>query len=125
MSLFEMTGAAALSRGSPHTSHSAHAARSSAQRAQDLQGVATAAAAAPVETVRAIVQIQASEKTLIKPERPRAESTARKAAQPAPSSQMIRPNPSLAKPMTAMLLHELRLQQELADVRDEVSGKRP
>ena len=124
MSLIETTGAAALARGSPHTSHSAHSARSGAQKAMALQGVATAAAAAPVESSRAIVQAQASQKSVLKPEPPTAEPRARKPAQSAPPAA-ARPNPHLAKPMTAVLLHELRLQQELADVHEEMSGKRP
>jgi hypothetical protein len=120
MSLIEPTGAAAVARGSPHASTSVHAARSGPQKAQAIQSVVTATAAAPVESLRAITQPQAIAKSRMKIEMPTPEQLARKT----PQSASKRPNPSLLKPMTAVLLHELRLQQELADVQEQVSEKR-
>ncbi len=134
----EPTGAGTLARGSPHTSQGAHAARSGAQKAQDIQGVTTAAAVAPVETTHAIAQVQTSEEARIMPEFPRAQQPARESAAPFapgssdPASQtdasrpvaLNRPDPAHAQPMTAILLHELRLQQELADIQEEMNSKR-
>lgn len=152
MSPIETSGAA-LTRGSPHnSSQSGFAVRSSADKAQTLQSVQTSTPAAPVETERAIAQAQAAAKTrsraeLSRPEPPRSqpsqaaqqpahsraagaapeparesapEQAARKSAQSAPPKE----NPSLFKPMTAVLLHELRLQQELASVQEEKSQQR-
>lgn len=120
MSPVESSGAAAT-RGSPHNSaHSTFSARSGAQKAQSIQSTQTAAAVAPVETASAIIQAQATAKSRMKVETPSPEHLARKAAQAAPRKS----NPSLAKPMTAVLLHELRLQQELANIQEEVETKR-
>ncbi|WP_137699998.1 hypothetical protein [Marimonas lutisalis] len=68
-----------------------------------LQSHATATAAAPVETTQAVLQAQAGEKSLLR------------AAPPRSSAPM--------PPMTAVLLHELRLQQELADVQAKKEEK--
>lgn len=143
MSPIETSGAA-LTRGSPHSNaQGGFAMRSGADKALSLQSVQTSAAAAPVETERAIAQAQAAAKSRMRietarpepsqtrspqPEQPRAkpspsEQIARQAAQAAQKSAH-KANPSLSKPMTAVLLHELRLQQELADVQEEMSKKR-
>ena len=95
MSLIEPLGAPALTRGSPH--HHAP----SAERARAIQQAASTAPVAPVAPVgaaTAIAQAQTSGHTQL-------------ASEQRPSS--------LAKPMTAVLLHELRLQQELADLREQ------
>ena len=120
MSPIETSGAAGFARGSPHHAHAAFSARSGAQKAQTIQSAATAAAAAPVETARAVAQAQAAQKSQVKPDpRPASEGVIAQIAKPAAKN----PNPSLAKPMTAVLLHELRLQQELAHVQEEKEKK--
>ena len=113
MSPIESTGPSALARGSPHHAHHGFSARSGADKARSLQAAATAAAAAPVETAKAIAQAQAAQKSRVRLD-PRPEAA--KTASP-------KPNPTLAKPMTAVLLHELRLQQELAHVQEEKESK--
>lgn len=111
MSPIESTGAGTLARGAPHAAHGA-------QKADALQGPTTAPAAAPVETAHAVTQSQSSEKSRLPPHKPTDERIARNSAAPP------RGDVTLTKPMTAALLHELRLQQELADVQEEVSAKR-
>lgn len=141
MSPIEPTGASAFARGAPHTTTNAFSTRSGAQKAQSLQSVVTAAAAAPVETARAVAQAQASSTTRMQTEtRPAAQDVAardiaaisararRDGAQAPDRPEAARvpppkPHASLAKPMTAVLLHELRLQQELADVQEEKATK--
>ena len=98
-------------------------------RPRRLQNAATAPAAAPVETVRAIAQSQASARSRMKTEPPAGNQAVRKSAQQTLSQKAAppgakKPNLSLTKPMTAVLLHELRLQRELADVQEEVKQKR-
>lgn len=124
MSPIESTG---LARGSPHVSHSPYAARSGAQKADSLQGAATAPAAAPVETMRAIVQTQRSEQTRLEHQVPTRNQGTHSAQPVTPSNQTLTGANHAApvKPMTAVLLHELRLQQELADVQEEMNNKRP
>ncbi|MDQ2091398.1 hypothetical protein [Marimonas arenosa] len=119
MSPIEPTGASALARGSPHHTQISFSARSAADRASAIQAHATAAAAAPVETVQAVPQAQTTQKPRLRAE----PSPTVDAAVPATTS---RPGSTvLSKPMTAVLLHELRLQQELADVQEEKQKKQP
>lgn len=122
MTPIESAGVSALARGSPHNSHAGgFPARSGSEKAQSIQGHATAAAAAPVETAQAIAQPQAAQSARLRAEqRPPAASTqqAANAAAPAPATP-------LTKPMTAVLLYELRLQQELASVQEEKEKKSP
>ena len=110
MSQFEITGASALARGSPNEPQNVFSARSGAGKARAIQSTATATAAAPVETSQAVAQTQSAEAPRLTSERP-------------PLSHVSRPGFSLSKPMTAVLLHELRLQQELADVQEEKGKK--
>ena len=116
----ESAGASALARGSPSAPQNSFAARSGADKAQSLQSSSTANAAAPVETARAIAQTQAAQKS-------RLNSQPQPASQPLSAQASTRARSpatlSLAKPMTAVLLHELRLQQELADVQEEKGKK--
>ena len=122
MTAIESTGAAAIASGSPHTSHSAYASRSGVQKAQAQQGAATTTAPAPVESTQAVIQTQVSERARMSSELPVRDHTTRQRTDPAQQATR-NPNLSLAKPMTAALLHELRLQQELTKVQDEMSGK--
>lgn len=143
MSLIEPAGAASFARGGPGAA-SAFAARSGEERAQTVQSASTTRAAAPIESSLAVIQAQAAEaarmaaeqrpaqrvsrralsETASRQEPPTARDnlaeTADKAAANAPSKKQ---NLSLAKPMTAVILHELRLQQELADVQEEMQRK--
>ncbi|MEZ5716630.1 MAG: hypothetical protein R3D85_16705 [Paracoccaceae bacterium] len=120
MSPIEATGASALARGSPHNAQAGgFSARSGADKAQSIQGHATAAAAAPVETAQAVVQAQAAQSARLRSEQRPAADIATQAAR-APARATAAP---LTKPMTAVLLHELRLQQELASVQEEKEKK--
>ncbi len=112
MSPIEPLGGSAFARSAPHHATPAPAARSGAEKAQSMQSPVTGASAAPVETTLAIVQSQAT-----------AESDMRSAAPPASqqattqaAASRVAPAP---QPMTAVLLYELRLQQELADVQEQ------
>lgn len=95
----ESASAPSLARGSPHHVSPGFSARSGAARAEALQSPVTAPAAAPVETAQAVPQAQAT--------RAASQAAAHHAADP------------LGKPMTALLLHELHLQQELADLQEK------
>ncbi|MDU8929090.1 hypothetical protein RXV86_16980 [Alisedimentitalea sp. MJ-SS2] len=111
----ESTGASALARGSPSTQQLGFSTRSGAGKAQALQsGVTSAQPAAPVETARAVTQAQAAQKSRLSSEARRPVNT-KQAQPPSRNSAAL----SLSKPMTAVLLHELRLQQELADVQEQ------
>lgn len=122
MSPIESTGASALARGSPFSAHSGFAARSGSEKAKSIQGHATAAAVAPVETAKAVAQTQSAQKSRVRIEqRPAPDATATQAAQSSARSK----SPPSTKPMTAVLLHELRLQQELAHVQEEKEKKHP
>lgn len=105
MSPIEPAGGSALGRGAHTATQLAFSARSGAEKARSLQSAATSAAAAPVETVQAVAQAQSAQKTRLR---------AGSQSPPLSASQT-----ALAKPMTAVLLHELRLQQELADIQVE------
>ena len=119
MSPIESTGASVLARGSPHNTHGGFSARSGAEKAQSIQGHATAAAAAPVETARAVAQAQAAQNSRLRAEPPPpAEPLAAQLAKAKPAHST-----PLTKPMTAVLLHELRLQQELAHVQEQKETK--
>lgn len=122
MTAIELTGAAAIARGSPHTSQSAHAARSGLQKAQNLQGATTTTTPVPVETSRAVTQTQVSEGSRMSPELPVPDHASRLRAESAQQPPRT-PNLALAKPMTAALLHELRLQQELNKVQEEMNDR--
>ena len=118
----ESAGVSALARGSPSVQQSGFAARSGAGKAQALQsGVNTAQAAAPVETARAVAQAQAAQKSRLMSENRRPADAVQAQAQPK-SQPRSSPPALVSKPMTAVLLHELRLQQELADVHEELGA---
>jgi len=120
MSPIESTSSATLVRGALNNTQSAFSARSGADRAQTLQAITTSAAAAPVETARAVAHAQAAASSRMKTEpRPSSESIVAQAAKAAAAT----PNPAYAKPMTAVLLQELRLQQELAHVQEQKQEK--
>lgn len=103
MSSIEAVGGSGHARGSLAAEQSSFSALSGTQKARSLQPATGGAAAGPVETRLAVMQ----------PERA-AKSNLRAAPAPATPAQS-----TLVKPMTAVLLHELRLQQELANVREE------
>ena len=128
MSPIEPAGTAGFTRGTA-AAPAPLAAKSGSERAQAVQAAATAPAAAPIESSLAVIQAQAAEAARMAAEqRPAARAAspksaprddiadhARKAAQNAPGP--------VGKPMTAVLLHELRLQQELAELQQEKEGK--
>lgn len=90
----------------------APAARSGADKAAAMQSAGNAAPAAPVETARAVLQTETAQRTAMNTAPPPKE----------PGAEARVPVP----PMTAVLLHELRLQQELAAVqarKEEAPGK--
>lgn len=98
MSPIEPIGGAASARNAP--SHgTAFSGRSGVERVQSVQSHGTGRAAAPIETAQAVVHVQTTENS-------------RMSAAPPPPARLPIP------PMTAVILHELRLQQELADVQE-------
>jgi hypothetical protein len=106
MSPIEPIGAAASARNAP--SHGTPAsARSGAERVQSVQSHGTARAAAPIETAEAVRQVQTAEHSRM------------------PATHPPKPARAPIPPMTAVILHELRLQQELADLqvkKEETAG---
>ena len=94
-------------------------ARSGADKALAAQSARTSLAAAPIQSTRAVVQAQAQEATRLNTAAPPASSRSAPVAS-SPTQSLAQ---SLAQPMTAALLHELRLQQELADLREELGGE--
>lgn len=102
MSLTDLFGNGAALRA-PSGQNMAIAARSGAEKASAMQSPATVRPGAPVETIDAVAQPEAGTRARMDPGPPPASRTDNGASLPVP-------------PMTAVLLHELRLQQELADV---------
>ncbi|WP_322865981.1 hypothetical protein U5922_007090 [Aquicoccus sp. G2-2] len=101
MSPIDPTGTSAFARSGPYRAPGGQTAHSGADKAAAQQSRSTAiTATAPVESPAAIAQAQGSEHT-----------------RTPPASAKAHPPP--LKPMTALLLHELRLQQELADLQEK------
>jgi len=96
--------AGAPSRGSSATQNQ-FSARSGVSKVQAVQSRVTSQAAAPIETQKAVVQSQS------------VSATRMDTPPPTRASRL-----DLAQPMTAVLLHELRLQQELTDLREEMNN---
>lgn len=95
----------------PSIQHATVGTRPGTEKAAAMQPSTTTHRSAPVETTQAVLQPGAGTKPAINPDPPPS-SRAGKADFPIPT-------------MTAVLLHELRLQQELADVqakKDQAPG---
>ena len=119
MSSIDSIGATA-SRGSPSATQAAISAKSGAAKAQAMQSGGTSAAAAPVETVQAVAQSQQATKTRLTNDQRLKASPEPSVQQVSSQSQRSRAATSLSRPMTAALLQEMRLQQQLADVQEEM-----
>ncbi|MDQ2095325.1 hypothetical protein [Rhodalgimonas zhirmunskyi] len=135
-------GASSFARGTP-TTQPGFASKSGADKAQVVQTPATVRAAAPIETSIAVIQAQAAETTRMNSGQrpvqmtvPSSPTVAEQAMQNATARKSIgqgnktsaantpqRANVSLSKPMTAVILQELRLQQQLADIQEEKAEK--